>query len=173
MSKQKLKKELLGLTKEQLIEHVLSLYEKNKSVQEFYSFYLNPSNENELAKKYISIIKKEFNINNPERASLKFSIAKKAISDFKSLSPSAEGLANVMMTLPESACEFTYEYGDIGESFYIAACNNFDTTLKYIKQNNLLEQFKIRAEMCVKWASPCGYGFADDIEDIYSEYYES
>ena len=45
MSKASLKKELQKLTKEQLIEQVLVLYGNNKSVKEFYSFYLNPENE--------------------------------------------------------------------------------------------------------------------------------
>jgi len=49
MSKAKLKKELSSLTKEQLVEQILDLYDKNKAVKEFYDFYLNPRNEKELA----------------------------------------------------------------------------------------------------------------------------
>ncbi len=45
MSKPALKKELLKLTKEQLVEQILDLYDKNKAVKEFYDFYLNPLNE--------------------------------------------------------------------------------------------------------------------------------
>jgi len=45
MSKVSLKKELQRLTKEQLVEQILDLYEKNKAVKEFYDFYLNPKNE--------------------------------------------------------------------------------------------------------------------------------
>lgn len=44
MSKAALKKELQKLTKEQVIEQILDLYEKNKAVKEFYQFYLNPTN---------------------------------------------------------------------------------------------------------------------------------
>jgi hypothetical protein len=166
MSKAKLKKELQLLSKEQLIEQILDLYDKNKAVKEFYNFYLDPQSENVLAEKYITIIRKEFSKDYP-----KFSVAKKAISDFKSLSPSPESLANVMMVLPETVCEFTYVYGDMDEPFYNAAYNNFSAALKYIEQNELLKQFKNRAEQCVKWASTSGYGFADEIEDVYLEYY--
>ena len=81
MSKSALKKELLKLTKEQLVEQILDLYEKNKSIKEFYDFYLNPHNEKELVEKYKKIIRKEFNVERPERGSEKFSVAKKAISD--------------------------------------------------------------------------------------------
>lgn len=43
--KSKTKKELNNLTKEQLMEQILDLYDKNKAVKEFYDFYLNPVNE--------------------------------------------------------------------------------------------------------------------------------
>jgi|SRR5690554_9330 len=173
MSKTKLKKELQKLTKEQLIVQILDLYDKNKHIKEFYNFYLNPLDENQLAEKYIAIIKKEFDVARPERAGLKFSVAKKTISEFKSLSPSAESLANVMMTLPECACEFTCEWGDMEESFYNAAYNNFKAALKFIAKNNLLPYFQQRAQQCTIWASSCGYGFADDIDDVYLEYYNN
>lgn len=171
MSKPVLKKELLKLTKEQLVEHILDLYDKNKAVKEFYDFYLNPHNEKELVEKYKKIIIKEFNVERPERSGLKFSVAKRAISDFRDLQPSPEALADVMLTLPEYACEFTYTYGDMEETFYNGAYNNFVTALKFIHKHDLLENFKLRAEQCVKWASVCGYGFADDIAEVFYDYY--
>ena len=36
---------------------------------------------------------------------------------------------------------------------------------------HLLEQFKSRLKKCVEWASPCGWGFADTIADIYYEHF--
>ena len=172
MSKPALKKELLRLPKEQLVEQILDLYDKNKSVKEFYEFYLNPRNEKELAVKYKKQIRKEFNVENPERSSEKFSVAKRAISDFRDLQPSSEALADVMLYLPESACELTYRYGDYSEPFYDSAYNNYKAALAFMAKDNLLDKFKLRAEQCVKWASSCGYGFADDIADVFYEYYQ-
>ena len=172
MSKLTLKKEFQKLTKEQLVEQILDLYDKNKSVKEFYDFYLNPINEKDLVEKYKKIIRKEFDVDSPQRAGLKFSVAKRAISDFKDLQPSHDSLADVMLFLPECACEFTFNYGDMTEQFYNAAYNNFAAALKFIAKHNLLESFKLRAEQCVKWASPCGYGFADEIESEFDEYYQ-
>lgn len=172
MSKPKLKKELQKLTKEQLIEQILDLYDKNKAVKEFYNFYLNPKNEKELAEKYKKQIRKEFNIENPMRSTEKFSVAKRAITDFKGLQPSPEALADVMLYLPESACELTYCYGDFSEQFYDSAYNNYSAALEFIAKNNLLDVFKRRAKQCVKWASRCGYGFADVIAEVYYGYYQ-
>lgn len=172
MSKVQLKKELQKLTKEQLVEQILDLYDKNKSIKEFYDFYLNPKNEKELVKKYKKIIRKEFNVEHPERGAEKFSVAKRAISDFRSLQPSPEALADVMLYLPESACELTYCYGDYSEQFYDSTCNNYKAALMFMKKHDLLDKFKLRAEQCVRWAEPCGYGFADEIADVYYEYYQ-
>lgn len=171
MSKVKLKKELSQLTKEQLVEQILDLYDKNKAVKEFYDFYLNPVNEKELAEKYKKIIVKEFDVSRPERSGLKYSVAKRAISDFRDLQPSPEVLADVMLTLPECACKFTYTYGDMEEAFYNGAYNNFVSALRFMHKHNLLGDFKLRVEDCVKWASVCGYGFAADIAQAFYDYY--
>lgn len=171
MSKPALKKELSKLTKEQLVAHILNLYDNNQSVKEFYNFYLNPKDEQELAKKYKKIIRKEFNVENPMKSTEKFSVAKRAISDFKNLQPSPESLADVMLYLPESACELTALYGDFSEQFYSATYNNYRVALDFLADQNLLDDFKLRAERCVEWAASCGYGFADDIANIFYEYY--
>ncbi len=171
MSKSALKKELSKLSKDQLIAHILDLYENNKAVKEFYELYLNPAKEVELALKYKKIIRKEFNVEDPMRSTEKFSVAKRAISDFKDLGASPLILADVMLYLPESACELTHCYGDFSEQFYNSTLNNFSVALDFINSHDLLDQFKLRAEQCVIWASNCGYGFADEIEYIFSQYY--
>ncbi len=170
MSKAALKKELQGFTKEQLVKHILDLYDKNKAVKEFYEFFLNPRSERELLDKYKKIIYKEFGMNSPTPG-LKFSVAKRAISDFKNLQPSPEALCDLMLYLPECACELTYNYGDMSEQFYVATCNNFNKALEMIGHHCLLDEFQLRAEKCVEWASPCGYGFADEMDYIYGGYY--
>lgn len=172
MSKSALKKELQKLTKDQIIEQILDLYEKNKAVHEFYQFYLNPANEKKLAEKYKRLIRKEFNVENPMQSTEKFSVAKRVISDFKNLQPSPEYLADVMLYLPESACELTALYGDFSEQFYNSAYNNYKAALEFLKKHDLLKQFQNRTLQCVTWSSNCGYGFADDIEYIFHQYYQ-
>ncbi|MDR0988829.1 MAG: DUF6155 family protein [Prevotellaceae bacterium] len=48
MSKAALKKELLSLRKEQLVEQILDLYGRYKSVKEFYEMYLHPQSEKDV-----------------------------------------------------------------------------------------------------------------------------
>lgn len=43
--------------------------------------------------------------------------------------------------------------------------------MAFITKNNMQEHFKPRLKQCVEWASPCGWGFADTIADIYYEHF--
>jgi hypothetical protein len=172
MSKSTLKKHLQTLSKDQIIETVLELYGNMKPVKEYFEFYMNP-NEKEMLEKYRTIITKEFATEwKHSEPKLRFSVAKKAISDFRNLKPAPELLADLMLSLPEMACKFTYEFGDMTEQYYNSAATNFEIVLIYLESNGLLKNFKLRCEDCVKWASTSGYGFADEISDLYYSFYE-
>ena len=172
MSKPALKKHLQSLTKEQLIETVLEMYDNMKSVKEYLEFFLNP-NEKEMFEKYKAVIINEFyprgKYTDPKT---RFSVAKKAIADFRTLKPSSELLADLMLTLPEMACQFTFDYGDMSEQYYNSAYNNFKAALEYMHKSSLLDSFKLRCVDCLKWASVCGYGFEDDMNEIFYQYYK-
>ena len=172
MSKTTLKKYLQSLTKEQIIEQVLSLYDTCKPAKEYLEYILNPD-EKEQFKKYKAIIINEFYPNGKlAEPKTRFSVAKKAIADFRSLNPSPALLGDLMVTLPEMACQFTNDYGDMWEQYYTSAATNFELALKFLQKHNLMGQYKLRCQDCVKYAEPCGYGFADEIRDLFSEYYE-
>ena len=64
------------------------------------------------------------------------------------------------------------ELQHLDESFYNGVYNNFVATLKFMAKYNLLDNFKLRAEKCTKWASPCGCGFTDEIADVFYKYYQ-
>jgi len=173
MSKPALKKHLLSLSREQLVETILEMYDNMKPVKEYLEYFLNP-NEEEMLKKHKAVIQKEFALEwKYAEPKLRFSVARKAIAEFKALKPSPDKLADLMLTLPEMACEFTFNYGDMTEQFYDSAYTNFKTALAFIHKHNLLDDFKSRCEDCVKWASVCGYGFADEIAGVFYEYYPS
>jgi len=171
MSKPALKKHLQSLTNEQMIETVLEMYDNIKPVKEYFEYFLTPD-EKKMFEKYKTIIVNEFYPKGKyTEPRTRFSVAKKAITEFRTLKPSPELLGNLMLTLAEMACQFTYDYGDMLEQYYDSAYTNFKNALIYLQKNNLLDQFKLRCEECVKYASPCGYGFADDISDLFYQYY--
>lgn len=171
MSKSTLKKELQKLTKAQLIEQVLELYDAYKPVKEFYTFYLKPD-EKAATEQYRKRIVQEFYPNTKSfEPKLRFSEAKKAIAEFTALKPSPEQIADLLMTLAEMACKFTYDFGDMTEQYYNSCLTNYERALAYLQKHDLLEPFKHRSKQCLKYASPCGYGFPDEMNEIFDRYY--
>ena len=159
------------MPKEEIIGMVLAMYDARKEAKEYLEFYANPDEDAKL-EEYKKIITEEFY---PSRGrqeqKTRFSVCRKAVSDYKKLKPSPDKLADLMLYYVENACRFTYDYGDMWEQYYTSVENNFDKTMAFIAKNNLLNHFKPRLQMCVEWASPCGWGFADTIADIYYEYF--
>lgn len=171
MSKSELKKHLQLLSKEKLIEQFIEVYDNCKPAKEYLEYLLHP-NEKEKFKKYKAIIINEFYPEGKKvNPKLRFSVAKKAISEFRSLKPSQELLADLLVTLPETACQFTSEFGDMTEQYYTSTVTNYELALKFLQQNGLLDDFKLRCQNCVKDAESCGYGFADEMDQLFYEYY--
>lgn len=169
MSKVQLKKLLNSMDKSDIVSLILEMYDVKKEIKEYLEYYVNP-NEKEVFEKYKKIIEAEYSLTT-HLPKTRLAVAKKAISDFSKLKPSVELEADLMLFLVECGCRFTHQYGDMWEGFYDGMYNNFQRVLKFMQKNNLLAQFHLRAEQCVKWASPCGYGFADDMENVFYEYY--
>lgn len=171
MSKATIKKHLLFLTKEQIIEQVLLLYDSRKPANEYFEYFLDPDEKREF-EKYKAIVENEFYPKGKTKVpKLRFSVAKKAISDFRNLIPSPMLLGDLMVTLVEKACRFTYDSGDLWEQFYESTSRNFELALKYLQKNQILPHFRQRCEKCVNHAENCSYGFSDEMEDLFTEYY--
>lgn len=164
-----LKKYLSQFSKEQLILQILELNKKYKDVRSYYKFSLNPDLTAEREKLKNAVYECFF----PKRGyKLRLKEARKIISDFKKLEPDVESLADVMMHYVESGVEFTDEYGDIGEPFYNSVASMFGNTAKLIKENGLKETFIVRAKKIMDDTSNIGWGFHDELSDIYYDYFE-
>lgn len=157
------------MDKSDIVSLVLEMYDTKKEIKEYLDYYVSP-NEKEKLKKYKKIIQSEYSLIT-HMPKTRLSVAKKAISDFSKLNPSPELEAELMIFLVECGCQFTYNYGDMWEGFYDGMFYNFARALKFMQKHKLLERFRLNAEKCVKWASPCRYGFADAIDDLFCEYY--
>jgi len=161
----------MSMPKEEIIGMVLEMYDARKEAKEYLEFYANPDEDGKL-EEYKKIITEEFY---PSRGrqepKTRFSICRKAVSDYKKLKPSPDKLADLMLCYVENACQFTYDYGDMWEQYYTSVENNFEKTMAFIAKNNMLEHFKPRLRQCMEWASSCGWGFADTIADIYYKYF--
>lgn len=163
-----LKKELKKLEKDQLVELITDLYKKNKSVKEFFDFYVNPD-EKELFEKYRT---KVFQAFYPKRGyECKLKDGKQAISDFKKLGPSSELVADLMLFYVETGVKFTNDYGDIDEGFYSSIETTYFAALTLMKKDDLLHKFAKRAGLVVSDTTNIGWGFHAYLDDVHSNFY--
>jgi len=77
-----------------------------------------------------------------------------------------------MVTLAENAWKFFNDYGDMPEQFYKSALNNFERALIYLHKEGLLNDFKKRCETCLTYSQDCGYGFTEEMYDVFNKFYE-
>lgn len=168
MSKAQLKKQLNSLEKSQIIEMVIELYDARKEAKEYLEFYLNPDEDKKL-EEFKKIIQKEFY---PSRGEPKtrFSVCRKAVTDFMNMKPAPEKVADLMLFYSEQACQFSYDYGDMWEAFYTATENHFERAMKFLSENGLMEANKLRVKHILKSTEVCGWGFPDSMYGIYEEY---
>ncbi|QGY47875.1 hypothetical protein GM418_30730 [Maribellus comscasis] len=168
MGIREVKNNLKNLDKKQLIDLIGELYKKNKSVKEYFDFYVNP-NENELLSKYRD---KVFETFFPKRGfGYNLKEGKKAISDFKKLGVSNDSLADLMLFYVETGVEFTNDFGDINESFYSSLEKTYEQALNLMYENGVLEKFASRAQKVMSDTSDIGWGFHDYIAQVYIDFY--
>ncbi len=163
-----IKKELRKLDKEKLVDLVADLYKKNKSVKELLDFYVNP-NEKELFLKYRDKVYEAFYPKRGDR--FKLSDGKKAISDFKKLEASKELLSELMLFYAETGVKFTNEFGDIDEPFYNSIASVYSNALNLMNKESILDKFADRAKQIVEDTIGIGWGFHDELGDIYCQFY--
>ncbi len=169
MSKVQLKHHLQSLTQKQVIDIVMQLYDAKKEAREWLEFYLQPDDAAKLAQ-YKKIINEEFYPERRREPQTRFSVCRKAISDFKKLKPRDEYLAELMVFYIETGCRFTYDYGDMWEQYYDSMARNFAATMKFLSEHHLIDRFQPNLDKILKYVEDCGWGFEDDIKDIYYEY---
>lgn len=169
MGLKELKQELSKLDKDSLINQIGELYKRFQPVKEYFELYLNHDEIN-LLEQYKQKVMEGFY---PKRGyELKLSISRKAINDFKKLTPSSQSLADLMLYYVECGVKLTLEFGDIDEPFYNSVENTYKNALKLIYDKKLKDEFNDRAKKIVVDTIDCGWGFHDTLLDTYKDYYE-
>lgn len=169
MSKRELKKYLKDLTKEQLEEQIIDLYDRFGNVKEYYDFAFNP-NENKLIEQCRFQISKEYYPVGSRKAKMRRSVAQKWIKKLILLDAEASLLADVMFFNIEIALSFSGEHIIRQESFFTSMFKSFDEALRYVSEKGILTEFKGRIEKIAgdtvdqKWPNSNAF---DDIADMY------
>lgn len=100
MSKTTVRRLLSSLSREQLVEVVMELYDARKEAHDYLEYYANPDEE-KLLEKSKTLIDKEFMTKSRGRAKVRSSVCRKVIKEFDTLQPSAANRAELRVHLLE------------------------------------------------------------------------
>ncbi|MEN8446143.1 MAG: DUF6155 family protein [Cyanobacteria bacterium J06555_13] len=165
-----LKKQLSKKTKDELVQEIAMLYKTFTPVKEYYQ--AQGDDIQVLVKKYKSIIEKEFIFGKTRGLpSAKFSVARKALNDFKNLTKEPELIADMMLFYVECVSSFNTEFCPDAENFYTAPENLYETALAFIQKHQLEELFRKRAHDIVTNATD-GWGHQDSLAEQYLSVYD-
>lgn len=143
MSKRDLKKYISELTKEQLEQQVIELYDKFKEVNTYYNFVFKP-NENNLVKDAKLKISNEYFPIRGKRPKMRRSVAQKYIKHFITLGVDFYIVADIMLYNIEIAQVFTSEKMVTNEVFFKSMLSSFQQAISFLIENRILNDFKSR-----------------------------
>lgn len=169
MSKRELKKYLKDLTKEQLEEQILDLYNRFKDVKEYYDFAFNPK-ENQLMEQCRFQISKEYYPVSSRKAKMRRSVAQKWIKKLILFDADPFLVADLMFFNIEIAQSFSGEHLIRQDTFFTSFYKSFDEALRFVSEKGILSDFKGRITKIAgdawdqKWPNKSAF---EDLADLY------
>jgi hypothetical protein len=174
-----LKNALKNTDRKELINIIQDLYRYSEENRRYLlARCMDTSVEPGILKAYRKVIKNEFF---PKKGygALRYSVAKKAISDYSKASGDFAGTMELMLFYVENGVEFTSEYGDIDEEFYqeiYSAFEEFCTRLETPEGKTLYVGFRERLLKIRRKTKGVAWGFGDgiklrvkEIEDFFED----
>lgn len=151
MSKRDLKKYLAELTKEQLEEQLIELYEKFSPVKVYYDFVFNPKEDKLLQESKVKISHEYFPIKKPNarwrpKAKMRRSVAQKIIKHFIMLGVDPFIIADLMIYNIEIAQTYSSNNYIKQELFYKSIFNSFEQAVNFVISNGILTEFNARVQ---------------------------
>lgn len=149
MSKRDLKKYLAELSKEQLEEQIIELYEKFSPVKVYYDFVFNPKEDKLLQESKVKISHEYFPVKKPSakwrpKAKLRRSVAQKIIKHFIMIGVDSFVIADIMLYNIEIAQTYSANNFIKQELFYKSMFNSFEQAVNLLISNGILNDFKDR-----------------------------
>ncbi len=145
MSKRELKKFLSQLSKEQLEEQIVEIYEKFLPVKTYFNFVFNP-NEEKLIKDAKLKISNEFFPVARKRPKMRRSVAQKYIKHFISLGVDPFLVADLMLYTIEIAQLLSSEKLIKQEAFFKGVFNSYSQSISFMIEHSILYEFRTRIE---------------------------
>lgn len=148
MSKRALKKYLNELTKPQLEEQILDLYQRFKEVKTYYDFAFNPR-EDKLITEAKFKINKEYFPQGRRKPKARRSVAQKYFKHFLQIGMEATLLAHLMLFNIETAQRFNCMKPQKAEAFFKSIANSYGQAVDFIQDHGLQHDFADRLRSIV------------------------
>lgn len=151
MSKRDLKKYVAQLTKEQLEEQIIELYDKFSPVKVYYNFVFQPKEAQLLREAKTKISHEYYPIPRPgvrrkPKSKMRRSVAQKYCKHFILLGVDPYVIADLMLYAIEIAQTYASENSITSEAFYKSMFNSYDQALSFSITNGIYQDFKNRIE---------------------------
>jgi hypothetical protein len=143
MSKRALKSYLSDLSKSELEEQIVELYDRLKEVKSFYDFVFNPKEDKMLNTAKFAISKEYFPVSS-RRPKKRRSVAQNQIKNFIKLGVDPALISDLMLYNLEIALAFTAENEMNQASFYKSMLKSFTEALEFIDAAGLESLFNQR-----------------------------
>jgi len=169
LSLTELKKRLSVKTNAELIEEIALLYKNFPNIKEYYQSTLL-GDDSTILEKYKEIVRSEFLMRGNRFPKMRLSVARKAVTDFKKISSSAQSIVDIMLAYVEAGVSCTNEFGDIDEPFYNSMESMYETALKYVVKEHLFGEFYDRLIAIVDDTRGIGWGFHDQLAYLFETY---
>lgn len=147
MSKTQLKKELVNLSQEQLIELITDLYEARKEAKDYLDFYVNPDINKRLDKARTAIVKEAVR-KSRGYSRLRMTRIRGYIKDIASLNPGAEPVLEIMTYALECICAIGSKDW-IKDATQRGSAKLLRDTVAYADRNGMLGDYLPRIEKAV------------------------
>jgi hypothetical protein len=167
-----LKKALSGYSAGELVTLITEIFAASSQTKEYLTLkFAAEDSIEDVLERYKKKITNEFF---PDRGlgRLDLQAAKKAMADFKKICKDKAMVIDIMLCYVENGVEFINNFGDIKASFYSSGYSVFRDVVGEINSGDkeLYDRFAQRLRWVAESAS-AGYGFYDDMQDLYYEIY--
>ncbi len=164
MSRAKFEKLANEMTKEDLVEMLMALYDSKKEAKDYFEYFLNPDEE-KAEKKCKTVFLKEYTKTGVRPPKGRISKCKKALQDFEALRPSLEHRIDVRLYMAELASKYGARNWRIWEKNYKTIEKIFADTLLLISDHHLVNQYRTRIDTIQQTALQAGF-WNLDVDEI-------
>lgn len=171
MSKSKLKKELAGMTHEQMSDLMVQVYEASKEAKAWLDFYLDPDID-ALSEKYHKHIHLKCYGRNGKARRPKMRDSNQLIKSFSNIVKDPTPISDLMLYFMEEATRVASLNGRQSESYMRTLTGQFRKTLEYMKSTGLLEYSMPRIRKIIGIAKLSSRHMAHEYEEVLIEIQE-